>query len=449
MLDASFYGMRQVKNCVLETLSQIRRTGVLPKWGILLAGPAGTGKTSVAMAIARILSLPLIPLDFSSLGTEASPICGTPRIYYNARPGLILEHMYQNRSSSAVLLANEIDKVADANSTARNTLLTVLDKTGFYENFLEETIPTDNLFCVATCNDLETIPVPLRDRFQVIELPGYTYAEKQVIWNRFSLPLAMEQAAVHAGEITVTPEAETLLLQEYAPEPGVRDLERIAQRLVGNYCRLAEGPAFGGYVYTPERLRELLGPGRRQKQIFLAYPGKVQGAVLTGSQVQLYTVEAKFSPGNGKFRVLGNLDDAQRSYCQAAYYCLRGGCSLELSMADMTVFFHGDLPRDCGNQVGLACYMAMQSSILKTNLASRSICFLGGCDLSGSAYLPAIHPAALQALEAAGITKVYAPLGTSACLDPRGVEDSTLTIMEAEDAWMLFAFAASSANNEA
>ena len=118
-------------------------------------------------------------------------------------------------------------------------------------------------------------------------------------------------------------------------------------------------------------------------------------------------------------------------------------------MADMTVFFHGDLPRDCGNQVGLACYMAMQSSILKTNLASRSICFLGGCDLSGSAYLPAIHPAALQALEAAGITKVYAPLGTSACLDPRGVEDSTLTIMEAEDAWMLFAFAASSANNEA
>ena len=445
MLDQAFYGLREIKLRVLETLSQIRRTGKLPKWGILLAGPAGTGKTSIAKAIAQILGFPMIQLDFSSIGKDADSICGTSRIYSNARPGLILEQMYHNRSSTAVLLANEIDKAATVGGAAMNTLLTVLDKTGFYENFLEEAIPTDHLFCVATCNDLRELSAPLLDRFQVIELPGYTYEEKLAIWRGHSLPTAMEQAAVGAEELTVTPEAEALLLREYALEPGVRDLEKIAQRLVGNYCRLAEASLPGGYAYTPDRVRELLGSGRRQLQAFLSCPGKVQGALLLRGRVEFFLLEAAISPGSGKFHVLGSLDEVQKSYCQAAYHCLRGNCDVDLSCLDVTVFLPTELPAGRENQVGLACYAAMYSRLMGINLASRSICFLGGCDLSGSLYLPpADLGVLLHVIRDAGVTTLYAPLGTGSRLDPRLTQGSSVTIVEAPDASTLLSLAARS-----
>lgn len=445
MLDQAFYGLREVKLRVLETLSQIRRTGKLPKWGILLAGPAGIGKTSIAKAIAQILGFPMIQLDFSSIGKDADSICGTSRIYSNARPGLILEQMYHNRSSTAVLLANEIDKAATVGGAAMNTLLTVLDKTGFYENFLEEAIPTDHLFCVATCNDLRELSAPLLDRFQVIELPGYTYEEKQAIWRGHSLPMAMEQAAVGAEELTVTPEAEALLLREYALEPGVRDLEKIAQRLVGNYCRLAEASRSGSYAYTPDRVRKLLGPGRRQLQAFLSCPGKVQGALLLRGGVEFFLLEADISPGSGKFHVLGSLDEAQKSYCQAAYHCLRGSCGIDLSHLDVTVFLPTELPPGSENQVGLACYAAIYSRLTGVNLANRGICFLGGCDLSGSLYLPpADMGVLLRVIRDAGITTLYAPLGTVGRLDPCPTQGISVTIVEAPDASTLLSLAARS-----
>ena len=323
-----------------------------------------------------------------------------------------------------------------------NTLLTVLDKTGFYENFLEEAIPTDHLFCVATCNDLRELSAPLLDRFQVIELPGYTYEEKQAIWRGHSLPMAMEQAAVGAEELTVTPEAEALLLREYALEPGVRDLEKIAQRLVGNYCRLAEAARSGSYAYTPDRVRKLLGPGRRQLQAFLSCPGKVQGALLLRDGVEFFLLEADISPGSGKFHVLGSLDEAQKSYCQAAYHCLRGSCGIDLSHLDVTVFLPTELPPGSENQVGLACYAAIYSRLTGVNLANRGICFLGGCDLSGSLYLPpADMGVLLRVIRDAGITTLYAPLGTVGRLDPCPTQGISVTIVEAPDAFTLLSLA--------
>lgn len=439
MLDAAVYGLQEVKIRVLETLSQIRRTGKLPKWGILLAGPAGTGKTSIAKAIAQILSFPMIYLDFSSIGSEADTICGTSRIYGNARPGLILEQMYHNRSATAVLLANEIDK---AGAGAVNTLLTVLDKIGFYENFLEEFIPTDNLFCVATCNNPQMVPAPLLDRFQIIEIPGYTYEEKRAIWRNYVLPMAMEQAAIGAGEMTVPREAEELLLREYAVEPGIRDLEKLAQRLVGNYCQMNETPNSGSYTYTPALIRELLGPERRQVQTFLAVPGMVQGVLMSGGEVQFFQMEATVTPGHGEFQILGNLNETQKSYCRAAYCCLRSSCNVDFSRLNVTVFLPTEVQTGCENQVGLACYAAIYSRLVGKNLASRSVCFFGGCALSGSIYLPAVNLSVLlRAMQNAGVTKLYAPLGTGRYLKPTLLQNYQVTVVEAPDAATLMRLA--------
>lgn len=448
ILDNAFYGLQEVKLRIMEVISQIRRTGLLPKWGILLHGPAGTGKTSIAKVIADLMGMPIIQMDMSTIGESAETISGTSRIYTNAREGLLLEGMFSVRSSTAVLLANEIDKASNKNRQASSTLLTILDKTGFYENFLEEVIPTDNLFCIGTCNDLDKVPKPLKDRFLVINIPGYSPEEKKIIWNNYALPRAMARSSIAPEQLGVTEEAAELLVSSYALESGVRDLEQYAERLIGDYCRAADLDEQYKHVYSADDIKTLLGPGRRVKHSYVGVAGEVNAAFYHHGEAYFFMVEASVRPGNGKFEVLGPMAKIQEEYCKVAYLCV-GNTTCDLSKYDISIFIPYELPEGSHNHVGMACYAAICSKLANINLANNTTCFIGGCDMNGSLYFSEsdLGPL-LKIIKAKHIKTLYAPIGTGQLLDPSVTGDWDMTVVEAPDAKTLFSLAALGSTNQ-
>ena len=183
ILDEELYGMERVKQRIIETIIQINRTHTLPAYGLLLVGPAGTGKSQIAYAVARILKLPWTTLDMSSIN-DPEQLTGSSRIYANAKPGIILEAFSVAGESNLVFIINELDKAASGkgNGNPADVLLTLLDNLGFTDNYIECMVPTVGVYPIATANDKSQISAPLMSRFAVIDIPDYTPEEKKIIF---------------------------------------------------------------------------------------------------------------------------------------------------------------------------------------------------------------------------------------------------------------------------
>ena len=174
---------------------------------------------------------------------------------------------------------NEIDKaVKNGARSSADTVLTLLDKTGFYDNFIEEVIPIDNMFCIATCNDLSAVSKPMRDRFTVIKLPAYSAEEKITIFEKYILPRFQNDSCVSSQLMQVSHEAVVLLAAQYAVEPSVRELETYAERLTNNYCRFAEDSRRKKFIYTEDEIRRFFEPSRVSVRNWNMCPGMVKGA---------------------------------------------------------------------------------------------------------------------------------------------------------------------------
>lgn len=260
ILDEELYGLDSVKQRIIETIIQINRTHTLPAYGILLIGPAGTGKSQIAYAIAKILRMSWTTLEMSSIN-DPEQLTGSSRIYANAKPGLIMEAFANAEKSNLVFIINELDKASSGkgNGNPADVLLTLLDNLGFTDNYIECNIPTTGVYPIATANDKEAISAPLMSRFAVIELPDYSLDEKKVIFTDFAMPKVLNRIGLRKDEIVVTDEALEELMKIYRNTSGIRDIEQAAEHIAAHALYLIEAEHKSIVEYNADMIRDLLG----------------------------------------------------------------------------------------------------------------------------------------------------------------------------------------------
>ena len=259
ILDEELYGMERVKQRIIETIIQINRTHTLPAYGLLLVGPAGTGKSQIAYAVARILKLPWTTLDMSSIN-DPEQLTGSSRIYSNAKPGIIMEAFSAAGDSNLVFIINELDKAASGkgNGNPADVLLTLLDNLGFTDNYMECMVPTVGVYPIATANDKSQISAPLMSRFAVIEIPDYTKEEKKIIFSRFALPKVLKRMSLKKEECIVTEEGLEAVMDIFANTSGIRDLEQAAEHIAANALYQIEVNHVASVSFDGTMVRELL-----------------------------------------------------------------------------------------------------------------------------------------------------------------------------------------------
>ena len=260
ILDEELYGMERVKQRIIETIIQINRTHTLPAYGILLIGPAGTGKSQIAYAVARILKLPWTTLDMSSIN-DPEQLTGSSRVYANAKPGIIMEAFSLSGQSNLVFIINELDKAASGkgNGNPADVLLTLLDNLGFTDNYMECMVPTAGVYPIATANDRSLISAPLMSRFAVIDIPDYTEDEKKIIFTKFALPKILKRMSMKEDECVILPEALDEVVRHYSDTTGIRDLEQAAEHIAANALYQIEVNHVDQVVFDAKMVRELLG----------------------------------------------------------------------------------------------------------------------------------------------------------------------------------------------
>lgn len=259
ILDEELYGMEKVKQRIIETIIQINRTHTLPAYGLLLIGPAGTGKSQLAYAVARIFKMPWTTLEMSSIN-DPEQLTGSSRVYSNAKPGIIMEAFEKADSSNLVFIINELDKasVGKGNGNPADVLLTLLDNLGFTDNYIECNIPTGGVYPIATANDKSQISAPLMSRFAVIELPDYTFDEKKAIFEKFTMPKVMKRIGMKEDECLITSDGLDALINIYKDTSGIRDLEQAAEHIAANALYRIEALNAKSVTYDANMINELL-----------------------------------------------------------------------------------------------------------------------------------------------------------------------------------------------
>ena len=259
ILDEELYGLERVKQRIMETIIQINRTHTLPAYGLLICGPAGTGKSQIAYAVARILKLPWTTLDMSSIN-DPEQLTGSSRIYSNAKPGIIMEAFAMAGESNLVFIINELDKAASGkgNGNPADVLLTLLDNLGFTDNYMECMIPTTGVYPIATANDKSQISAPILSRFAVIELPDYTPEEKKIIFSKFALPKVLKRIGLKEDECIITEDGLQAVVELHRNTSGIRDIEQAAEHLAANALYRIEVDKVANVVFDATEVRRVL-----------------------------------------------------------------------------------------------------------------------------------------------------------------------------------------------
>ena len=251
--------MERVKQRVMETIIQINRTHSLPAYGILLVGLAGTGKSQIAYAVARILKLPWTTLDMSSIN-DPEQLTGSSRIYANAKPGIIMEAFSAAGESNLVFIINELDKAASGkgNGNPADVLLTLLDNLGFTDNYMECMIPTVGVYPIATANDKGPDQCPADVAICGDRDSGLYGRGKRIIFQDYVLPKVLKRMSLEAGECIVTQEALDVILEKHRNTSGIRDLEQAAEHIAANALYRIEAEHVKKVIFDGEMVRDLL-----------------------------------------------------------------------------------------------------------------------------------------------------------------------------------------------
>ncbi len=372
-LDADHYGLEKVKERILEYLA-VRTLAPGEKGGILcLIGPPGTGKTSIAMSVARSLGRKLARVSLGGVHDEAE-IRGHRKTYVGAMPGRIIEAIRQAGSRNPVMVLDEIDKLgSDYRGDPSAALLEALDpeqNKAFRDHFLELPFDLSDVFFITTANTAETIPPALYDRMEVIELSGYTDEEKLHIAKEHLLPKQRKLHGLNGRQLRISDAALREVIALYTREAGVRRLEREIAAL----CRKTAAAIVAGETGKSVRaggLEPLLGPAK-YKNTYAAKGvacGLVHGLAWTQNGGEMLDAEVGVMDGTGKLELTGNLGDVMKESCKAALTYIRSHAD-ELGVAadfyktkDIHVHFpEGAVPKD-GPSAGVTICTALVSAL--------------------------------------------------------------------------------------
>ncbi|MCI8868946.1 MAG: endopeptidase La [Lawsonibacter sp.] len=373
-LDRDHFGLQKVKERILEFLAVKQLSPELKGQVICLVGPPGVGKTSIAMSVAGAMNRKLARISLGGVSDEAD-IRGHRKTYVGAMPGRIIAAVNQAGSGNPLLLLDEIDKLGrDHRGDPASALLEVLDgeqNASFRDHFLELPFDLSDVLFITTANTTETIPRPLLDRMEVIELPSYTDEEKLQIAKRHLLPKEMKRHGLSKGQLKISDDAVREIIAAYTRESGVRVLER---RLAG-ICRKTAMKLVSSDItcvkLSAKDLKEFLGVPRYhpEREALKERVGVVNGLAWTSVGGELLEVEVNVVPGTGKVELTGNLGDVMKESAHAALSYIRSRAS-QLGIegefyknSDLHVHFpEGAVPKD-GPSAGVAITTAMVSAL--------------------------------------------------------------------------------------
>ena len=427
VLEAEHYGLEKVKERILEFLAvrTLTKKGESPI--LCLVGPPGTGKTSIARSVAKALNKKYVRICLGGVRDEAE-IRGHRRTYVGAMPGRIAQGLHQAGVKNPLILLDEIDKVSsDYKGDTSSALLEVLDSeqnNKFVDHYVEVPIDLSEVLFIATANDVQTIPRPLLDRMELIEITSYTENEKEHIAREHLIPKQMEANGIKEGQLAVTDRALLALVSGYTKEAGVRNLER----KIGQICRKTARKILEEHQtqveVTEENLEAFLGRPRYnyQKMNKEAQVGIVRGLAWTSVGGDTLQIEVNLMPGKGEFLLTGQLGDVMKESAQTGISYIRsvaGNYQIDKEFfKEHDIHIHipeGAVPKD-GPSAGITMATAMLSAITKTPVRA-DVAMTGEITLRGRVLPIGGLKEKLLAAKKAGITTVLVPAENKADVD--------------------------------
>lgn len=435
ILDEDHFGLEKIKMRIIEYLA-VRKLAPNGKAPILcFVGPPGVGKTSLGQSIARAMDRPFVRVSLGGVHDEAE-IRGHRRTYIGALPGNIIQGIKKAGSRACVMMLDEIDKMGRGiQGDPSAAMLEVLDpeqNATFRDNYLGVPFDLSRVAFIATANMLDTIPGPLRDRMEIISLPGYTEAEKLEIARRYLVRRQHEANGLKADQAEIEDEALRQIINGYTREAGVRSLEReIGKALRFAAVQIAEGTT-SKVVIEPKDLASILGQPRFEGEIALrtSVPGVATGLAWTPVGGDILFIEATRVPGKGGLILTGQLGDVMRESAQAAMTLVKSRAA-QLGI-DSAVFEKGDIhvhvpagatPKD-GPSAGVAMFTAL-ASLLTNRTVRNDTAMTGEISLRGLVLPVGGIKEKVVAAAAAGLTRVMLPARNRRDFDdiPQGARD--------------------------
>ncbi len=425
ILDEDHYGLDKVKDRIVEYLAVMKLKRDLRGPILCFVGPPGTGKTSLGSSIARALGRQFVRASLGGVRDEAE-IRGHRRTYVGAMPGRILQGLRRAGTRNPVFLLDEIDKVGtDFRGDPSSALLEVLDpeqNSTFSDHYVEVPFDLSQVLFVATANLADPIPAALRDRMEVIDLPGYTEEEKVEIARRFLVPRQRKANGLETVGFDLSDDALRLLIRSYTREAGVRNLEREIGSLARKLARrVAEEGASGPLSVLPAEVSELLGPVRFEPELAErgGQPGVAVGLAWTPAGGDILFIESTRMAGKGDLKLTGSLGDVMRESADAARSWLRANCSSfgidDAVFPRSDIHLHvpsGAVPKD-GPSAGVAMVTSL-ASLVSGRPAWPDVAMTGEITLRGKVLPVGGIKEKVLAAKRAGIRRVVLPGGKPA-----------------------------------
>jgi len=436
ILDADHHDLEKVKKRIIQFLA-VRKLKPDGKSPILcFVGPPGVGKTSLGQSIARAMNRRFVRLSLGGVHDEAE-IRGHRRTYVGALPGNVMQAIRKAGTCNPVLMLDEIDKLsASFHGDPSAALLEVLDpsqNTTFQDHYLDVPFDLSQVLFIATANILDTIPPPLRDRMEILELPGYTEEDKIAIARRYLLPRQLDENGIRPDHIELVDEALRTIIGKYTREAGVRQLEReLGSICRGIATRVAAG--FSGQVtIPPEALSDYLGAAKFFNEVALrtSLPGVATGLAWTPFGGDILFVEATKVPGDGRLLLTGQLGDVMKESAQAALTLVKAraeGLGIDAAtFRDHELHVHlpaGAIPKD-GPSAGVTLFVTLVS-LLTGRRVRADVAMTGEVSLRGLVLPVGGIKEKVIAAKRAGISSILLPELNRKDLDdvPASVRDT-------------------------